>query len=482
MAKLFISYSHKDERLLKKLEAHLSSLKRLGIIEPWHDRRIGPGKHIDHEISRHLEAADIILLLVSSNFIQSKYAYDFEMRRALERDKAGEARVIPVILRPCNWQRLPFGKLLATPTDAKAVSKFHNIDDGLLEVTKAVQKAAEELDPGLSSEFVDPRKDPAAHRSTTVVGREKSGWLVLSFVCFVTTVITALVYLIYRENSPYFVRFFIWYASIIGAIALPAAKYKECVRLLSQSAEAIAMEFEKQRKDVSNKLKSEVLPRVSLCEGMDQVCEMAANIIRDAHKEPHPEYRYVTFYGAASLAIPEAEYEEYGSVGGSGQQSPSQRYLGAIEAATGDKIKIRRYIRLFELNEFGNRGLAVQREYVNWLKSQYTMMSRNPHYQLVNVVRAPQWGANLARIITHRSMMELTGDGLGAVVITDQHLSETVRQYARETMMGGNDVAIHPVIYGQGRNDEPPAEFLHHIRILENEIHPVSTGDEESPD
>ena len=80
MAKLFISYSHKDERLLKKLEAHLSSLKRMGIIEPWHDRRIGPGKHFDHEISRHLQAADIILLLVSSSFIQSNYAYDDEMR------------------------------------------------------------------------------------------------------------------------------------------------------------------------------------------------------------------------------------------------------------------------------------------------------------------------------------------------------------------------------------------------------------------
>src|SRR5258708_14357410 len=117
MAKLFISYSHKDERLLKKLEAHLSSLKRMGIIEPWHDRRIGRGKHFDHEISRHLQAADIILLLVSSSFIQSNYAYDDEMRLALQRDSSGEARVIPVILRPCTWERLPFGKLLATPTD-----------------------------------------------------------------------------------------------------------------------------------------------------------------------------------------------------------------------------------------------------------------------------------------------------------------------------------------------------------------------------
>lgn len=481
MAKLFISYSHKDEQLLKKLEGHLSSLKRLGIIETWHDRRIEPGKHFDHEISGHLEAADIILLLVSSSFIQSKYAYDIEMQRALERERSGEARVIPVILRPCNWQRLPFGKLLVTPRDGKPVSKFHHIDDGLLEVTKAVQRAAEEIDPGLAFEFVDARKDPGAHRSTTVIGREKSGWLVVSFLCFVTTVITALIYLVYRENSAYFARFFIWYASIISAIAIPAAKYKQCVRLLSSCSEAIAKELEKQRIDVSKKLKTEVYPRVGLCEGLDQVCDMAANIIRDAHKESHSEFRYVTFYGAASLAIPEAEYEEYGSVGGSGQQTPSQRYLGAIEAATGDKIKIRRYIRLFELDEFGNRGLAVQREYVNWLKSQYNMMSRNPNYQLVNVVRAPQWGANLARIITHRSMMELTGDGLGAVVITDQHLSETVRQYARETIIG-TDVKNPAVYYGQGRNEKEPKEFLRLIRILENEILPASTGDEESSD
>src|SRR5262249_6285750 len=119
MATLFFSYSHRDEDLRDELETHLAALKRQGVIETWHDRRIGAGQEVDNTISEHLEDADIILLLVSPYFIASDYCYDVEMARAMERHDAKLARVIPVILHPCDWHNLPFGKLLATPKDGK---------------------------------------------------------------------------------------------------------------------------------------------------------------------------------------------------------------------------------------------------------------------------------------------------------------------------------------------------------------------------
>jgi hypothetical protein len=145
MAKLFFSYSHRDEALREELEIHLSGLKRQGVIETWHDRRIGAGKEFGSAISEHLEEADIILLLVSPYLIASDYCYDIEVTRALERHEAGEAIVIPVILHPCDWKDLPFGKLLATPKDGKPVSKFPNQHDGFLDIVQAIRKAAEEI-------------------------------------------------------------------------------------------------------------------------------------------------------------------------------------------------------------------------------------------------------------------------------------------------------------------------------------------------
>jgi hypothetical protein len=145
MVVLFFSYSHRDESLRDELEIHLSSLKRQGVIETWHDRRIGAGKEFDSEISEHLESAQIILLLVSPYFIASDYCYDIEMTRALERHRAGEARVIPVILHPCDWHSLPFGKLTAVPKDGKPVSKYPNQHDAFLEVTLAIRAAARDF-------------------------------------------------------------------------------------------------------------------------------------------------------------------------------------------------------------------------------------------------------------------------------------------------------------------------------------------------
>ena len=151
MITVFFSYSHHDEALRNELEKHLALLKRQGVIDTWHDRRIDAGEDVHEEIKEYLEKADIILLLVSADFLASDYCYDIEMQRALEWHQRGEARVIPVILRPCEWQKAPFGSLLTTPTDGKPVTKFENLDDAFLEVTRAIRKAADKLRPHVRS-------------------------------------------------------------------------------------------------------------------------------------------------------------------------------------------------------------------------------------------------------------------------------------------------------------------------------------------
>jgi hypothetical protein len=140
MATIFFSYSHADEPLRDQLEKHLAALKRQGLIESWHDRRIDVGRQFDSEISGHLETADVILLLVSSDFLASDYCYAREMMRAMERHHAKEALVVPVILRPCDWHDTPFGRLQAAPKDAKAITLWPNADQAFLDVVTSIKQ------------------------------------------------------------------------------------------------------------------------------------------------------------------------------------------------------------------------------------------------------------------------------------------------------------------------------------------------------
>jgi hypothetical protein len=142
MPSLFLSYSHKDLAVRAELEVHLAMLKRQGIIDAWHDRRIAAGEEWDHVIKENLETADIILLLVSPYFLASNYCYDIEVKRALEWHEAGSARVVPVVVDPCDWQNAPFSKLATLPKDGKPISKYPNQHDAYLEVVQAIRAVA----------------------------------------------------------------------------------------------------------------------------------------------------------------------------------------------------------------------------------------------------------------------------------------------------------------------------------------------------
>ena len=141
MASIFFSYSHVDEALRDRLEVGLAMLKRQGLIDAWHDRRIPAGDDIDSSISEALEQADVVLMLVSPEFLASKYCYDVEMKRALERHGLKEARLIPIILRQCDWKQSALAKLKAIPKDGKPITKWADIDEAFQDVVESIRAA-----------------------------------------------------------------------------------------------------------------------------------------------------------------------------------------------------------------------------------------------------------------------------------------------------------------------------------------------------
>jgi tetratricopeptide (TPR) repeat protein len=152
VVKVFYSYAHQDKKLRDKLEKHLSVLQRQGIIEGWHNGEIEAGSERDAQLKEHLNQSDIILLLISSDFIASDYCYCLEMMQALKRHERGEARVIPILLRSVHIQRLPFAFLQFLPMDGKPIEKWRYKDDAFAEVVKAISNVIEEIHAQLSSE------------------------------------------------------------------------------------------------------------------------------------------------------------------------------------------------------------------------------------------------------------------------------------------------------------------------------------------
>lgn len=140
--RVFVSYSHVDEELKNRLVRHLRPLEHENLIEVWVDHQIQAGDDWDKEIAKKLSQADIVLTLVSIDFINSKYCYDIELESALEREAAGEAKVIPVILRSCLWTKSPLGRLKALPTDGKAVTTWQDTDEALTVVASGVRDAS----------------------------------------------------------------------------------------------------------------------------------------------------------------------------------------------------------------------------------------------------------------------------------------------------------------------------------------------------
>ncbi len=140
MARIFLSYSHADEALKDELLAHMANLRREGN-HIWHDRMLIAGDELDPEIKKELESADLILLLISHHFLNSYYCFEIEFKTAIARAKAGEARIIPIILDHCDWTATEIPQRLATPKDGKPIAAWPNQNEAFLDVVTQIRRA-----------------------------------------------------------------------------------------------------------------------------------------------------------------------------------------------------------------------------------------------------------------------------------------------------------------------------------------------------
>ncbi len=174
-AEVFFSYAHEDELWKMELEKHLSLLQRQGLITAWHDRKIIAGAEWAHEIDTHLKTASLILLLVSADFLASNYCWGVELKEAMQRHQAGQACVIPILVRPVDWKESPLGQLQALPRDNKAISSWSNRDEALTGVVDGIRQALAEWEIHRSITLTSslPFLNMPYERNSLFTGREE---------------------------------------------------------------------------------------------------------------------------------------------------------------------------------------------------------------------------------------------------------------------------------------------------------------------
>src|SRR5712692_994810 len=146
---VFYSYADRDEFLRNELEKHLTILYRQELITSWHRRKIIPGEKWANEIDTHIDTAQLILLLISPDFLASDYCYEVEIKRALARHETGDALVIPILLRPVDWTGAPFEKLQVLPANGKPITSWsgrNGRDKAFLEVALGIRAAITEIE------------------------------------------------------------------------------------------------------------------------------------------------------------------------------------------------------------------------------------------------------------------------------------------------------------------------------------------------
>ena len=159
---MFYSYAHEDEELRGQLEASLATLRNGEQIEEWKDRCVLPGASWGDEIDEALDRADIILLLLSNDFLNSTYIRDVEVARALERHRREEAVVIPIVLRAIPLEDTEFGHLQALPKDGKPITTWDDLDEAFLDVFQGLKKIVMSRSEVLPEAPAEPEPAPQA--------------------------------------------------------------------------------------------------------------------------------------------------------------------------------------------------------------------------------------------------------------------------------------------------------------------------------
>ncbi len=139
MVKVFISYSHKDEKYVEKLKTALAQIRRQGLLQDWNDHEIDAGDRFDDKINKELNESQLFIGLLSPDYIASNYCYEKEFEEALKLESKRNIQIIPVICRPCDWKNTPFAKFNALPKSAKAISDWQNEDSAFFNITEMLR-------------------------------------------------------------------------------------------------------------------------------------------------------------------------------------------------------------------------------------------------------------------------------------------------------------------------------------------------------
>ncbi len=142
---IFYSYAHQDEDLLQKFRRHMANLIRQGLVSESYDRQISAGTEWKEYLDTAISNAQIILVFMSPDYLASDYLYGLELQHALERQRAGEAVIIPIILRPVHWQSTPISRFQAFPPQGKPITSYTSLDLGFFEAAQALGKVVQSL-------------------------------------------------------------------------------------------------------------------------------------------------------------------------------------------------------------------------------------------------------------------------------------------------------------------------------------------------
>jgi hypothetical protein len=155
--KVFVSYSHKDERWRQRVVGQLAVLAEEGLIELCDDRKIGAGETWFEELHQQMLKARVAVLLISSSFLTSRFIRDQEVPKLFARHEQAGMRIYPVLLRPCPWQVVTWlAKMQLRPQDAKPLSRFSG-DKG----EEVIASIALEI-ASLAQEFQKENQQPQA--------------------------------------------------------------------------------------------------------------------------------------------------------------------------------------------------------------------------------------------------------------------------------------------------------------------------------
>lgn len=138
--RLFISYSHKDEEFREQLQEHLAPLRLNGTIDDWTVQRLNAGDTWDKEIQAELTRTDVALYLISPALLNSRYIREVEIPHIKRRHEQDDAVMVPIIIRPCDFESTFFYRLHALPPGAKPISLWSNRDQAWVEVVKGLKK------------------------------------------------------------------------------------------------------------------------------------------------------------------------------------------------------------------------------------------------------------------------------------------------------------------------------------------------------